>query len=69
MHPDSDCNILDMVGKIRRLYNHLTMHSESMRIIETSQRLDFVLVLQQRLLDRWAVVGGLRLLKILKNMI
>jgi hypothetical protein len=55
MHSESDCDILDMVERIRRLSNHLTMHSKSMGIIETSQRLDFVLVLRQCLLDRWVV--------------
>jgi hypothetical protein len=51
MHPDSDCDRLDMVGKIRRLSNqpnwfHLKIHMESTGIIETIQRLDSVLVLR-----------------------
>jgi hypothetical protein len=60
MHPDSDCDGLDMVGKITRLYNqpnwfHPKSHPESMGIVETSQRSDFVVVLRHRLLGRWAV--------------
>jgi hypothetical protein len=60
MHPDSDCNGLDMVGKIRRLSNqpnwfHPKIRPESMGIVETSQRSDSVLVLRHRLLGRWAV--------------
>jgi hypothetical protein len=47
MHPDSDCDGLDMVGKIRRLSNqpnwfHPKICPESMGIVETSQRLDSV---------------------------
>jgi hypothetical protein len=60
MHPDSDCNRLDMVGKIRRLSNqpnwfHLKIRPESTVIVETIQRSDSVLVLRYRLLGRWAV--------------
>jgi hypothetical protein len=59
-HLDFDCDGLDMVGKIRRLYNqpkwsHLKNHLESTRIVETSQRSDSALVLRHRLLGRWAV--------------
>jgi hypothetical protein len=48
MHPDSDCDGLDMVGKIRRLSNqpnwfHPKIRPESMGIVETSQRSDSVL--------------------------
>jgi hypothetical protein len=55
MHPDSYCDELDMVGKIRRLSNqpnwfHLKIHPESTRIVETIQRSDSVLVLQHGLL-------------------
>jgi hypothetical protein len=40
MHPDSDCDGLDMVGKIRRLSNqpnwfHLKIRPESTGIVET----------------------------------
>jgi hypothetical protein len=57
MHPDSDCDGLDMVGKIRRLSNqpnwfHPKICPESMGIVETSQRSDSVLVLRHRLLGR-----------------
>jgi hypothetical protein len=60
MHPDSDCDRLDMVEKIRRLSNqpnwfHPKIRSESTGIVETSQRSDSVLVLRHRLLGRWAV--------------
>jgi hypothetical protein len=60
MHPDSDCNGLDMVGKIRRLSNqpnwfHLKIHQESTGIVETIQCSDSILVLRHRLLGRWAV--------------
>jgi hypothetical protein len=60
MHPDSDCDGLDMVEKIRRLSNqpiwfHPKIRPESTRIVKTSQRLDSVLVLRHRLLGRWAV--------------
>jgi hypothetical protein len=60
MHPDSDCNGLDMVGKITRLSNqpnwfHPKIHPESTGIVETSQRPDSVLVLRHHLLGRWAV--------------
>jgi hypothetical protein len=60
MHPDSDCDGLDMVGKIRRLSNqpnwfHLKIYAKSTGIVETIQRSDFVLVLRHRLLGRWAV--------------
>jgi hypothetical protein len=60
MHPDSDCDELDMVGKIRRLSNqpnwfHLKIRPESIGIIETIQRSDSVLLLRHRLLCRWAV--------------
>jgi hypothetical protein len=57
MHPDSDCDRLDMVGKIRRLSNqpnwfHLKIHPESTGIVETIQRPDSVLVLRHCLLGR-----------------
>jgi hypothetical protein len=57
MHPDSDCDGLDLVGKIRRLSNqpnwfHSKIRPESTGIIETSQRSDSVLVLWHRLLGR-----------------
>jgi hypothetical protein len=60
MHLDSDCDRLDMVGKIRRLSNqpnwfHLKIHPESTGMIKTIQRSDSVLVLRHRLLGRWAV--------------
>jgi hypothetical protein len=60
MHPDSDCDGLDMVGKIRRLSNqpnwfHPKIRPESTGIVETSQSLDSVLVLRHRLLGRWPV--------------
>jgi hypothetical protein len=60
MHPDSDSDGLDMVGKIRRLSNQpnwfdLKIHPESTVIVETIQRSDSVLVLRHRLLGRWAV--------------
>jgi hypothetical protein len=60
MHPDSDCDGLDMVGKIRRLSNqpnwfHLKIRPESMEIVKTIQRSDSVLVLRHRLLGRWVV--------------
>jgi hypothetical protein len=60
MHLDSNCDGLDMVGKIRRLSNqsnwfHPKIRPESTGIIETSQRSDSVLVLRHRLLGRWAV--------------
>jgi hypothetical protein len=60
MHPDSDCDRLDMVGKIKRLSNqpnwfHPKIHPESTGIVETIQRSDSVLVLPHRLLVRWAV--------------
>jgi hypothetical protein len=60
MHPESDCDGLDMIGNIRRLSNqpnwfHLKTHLESTGIVETIQRSDFVLVLRHRLLGRWAV--------------
>jgi hypothetical protein len=60
MHPDSDCDGLDMVGKIRRLSNqpnrfHPKLSLDSMGIVETSQSSDSVLVLRHRLLGRWAV--------------
>jgi hypothetical protein len=60
MHPDSDCNVLDMVGKIRRLSNQPNLFRpkirlESTGIVETSQRSDSILVLRHRLLARWAV--------------
>jgi hypothetical protein len=65
MHSNSDCDRLDMVGKINRLYNqpnwfHLKMHLESTGIVETIQHSDSVLMLRHRLLGRWAVyrVGG-----------
>jgi hypothetical protein len=50
MHPDSDCNELDMVGKIKRLSNqpnwfHPKIRSVSTGIVETSQPSDSVLVL------------------------
>ena len=57
MHPDSDCDGLDMVGKIRRLSNqpnwfHPKIHPESTEIVETSQSSDSVLVLRHHLLGR-----------------
>jgi hypothetical protein len=57
MHPDSDCDGLDMVGKIRRLSNqpnwfHPKIRPESTGIVETSQSSDSVLVLRHRLLGR-----------------
>jgi hypothetical protein len=60
MHPDSDCDGLDMVGKIKRLSNqpnwfHLKIHPESTGIVKTIQRSDSVLVLRHRLLGHWAV--------------
>jgi hypothetical protein len=60
MHPDSDCDELDMVGKIRRLSNqpnwfHPKIRPESMAIIETSQHSVSVFMLRHRLLGRWAV--------------
>jgi hypothetical protein len=60
MHPDSDCDELDMVGKIKRLSNqsnwlHPKIHPESTGIVETIQCLDSILVLRHRLLGRWAV--------------
>jgi hypothetical protein len=60
MHPDSDCNGLDMVGKIRKLSNqpnsfHPKIRPESTGIVETSQSSDSVLVLRHRLLGRWAM--------------
>jgi hypothetical protein len=55
MHPDSDCDGLDMVGKIKRLSNqpnwfHPKIHPESTGIVETIQCSDSVLVLRHRLL-------------------
>jgi hypothetical protein len=65
MYPDSDCDGLDMVGKIRRLSNqpnwiHPKIRLESIGTVKTSQRSDSVLLLRHRLLGRWAVyrVGG-----------
>jgi hypothetical protein len=60
MHPDSNYDGLDMVGKIRRLSNqpnwfHRKIYPESTGIVETIQRSDFVLVLRHCLLGRWAV--------------
>jgi hypothetical protein len=60
MHPNSDCDGIDMVGKLRRLSNqpnwsHLKIHLESMEIVETSQRSNSVLVLRHRQLGLWAV--------------
>jgi hypothetical protein len=60
MHPDSDCDRLDMVGKIGRLSNqpnwfHPEIRLESTEIVETIQHSDYVLVLRHRLLGRWAV--------------
>jgi hypothetical protein len=60
IHPDSDSDELDMVGKIRRLSNqpnwyHFKFHPESTGIVETSQRSDSVLVLRHRLLGRVCV--------------
>jgi hypothetical protein len=60
MHPNSDCDRLDMVGKIRRLSNqpnwfHLKIRPKSTGIVETIQHSDSVLMLRQRLLGRWAV--------------
>jgi hypothetical protein len=60
MHPDSDCDGLDMVGMIRRLSNqhnwfHPKIRLESLGIVETSQCSDSVLVLRHRLLGCWTV--------------
>jgi hypothetical protein len=60
MHPEFDCDGLDMVGKIRRLSNqpnwiHRKIHPESTGIIETIQRSDSILVLRHRLLGSWVV--------------
>jgi hypothetical protein len=60
MHPDSDCDQLDMAGKIKILSNqhnwsHLKFHLESTGIVEKSQYSDSVLVLRHRLLGRWVV--------------
>jgi hypothetical protein len=60
MHPDSDCDRLDMVGNIKRLSNqpnwfHPKILPESTGIVETIQRSDSILVLRHRLLGRWAV--------------
>jgi hypothetical protein len=60
MHPDSDCDGLDMVGKIRKLFNqpnwfHFKIHPESTEIVETIQHPDSVLVLRHLLLGRWVV--------------
>jgi hypothetical protein len=60
MHPDSDCDELDMVGKIKRLSNqpswfYLKMHPESTGIVETIKCSNFVLVLRHRLLGHWVV--------------
>jgi hypothetical protein len=60
MHPDSDCNVLDMVGKIRRLSNqpnwfHSKIRLESTGIVETSKRSDSILVLRHCPLGCWAV--------------
>jgi hypothetical protein len=60
MHLDSDCDGLDMVGKIRRLSNqpnwfHFKIRTESTGIVETSQRSDSILVLRHRLLGHWTV--------------
>jgi hypothetical protein len=60
MHPESDCDELDMVGKIRRLPNqpnwfHPKIRPELTGIVETIHRSDSVLVLRHRLLGRWAV--------------
>jgi hypothetical protein len=60
MHPDSNCDGLDMVGKITRLSNqpnwlHPKIHPESTGIVKTIQRSDSVLVLRHRLLGCWAV--------------
>jgi hypothetical protein len=60
MHPNSDCDGLDMVGKITRLSNqpnwfHLKIRLESMEIIKTIQHSDSILVLRHRLLGHWAV--------------
>jgi hypothetical protein len=47
IHPDSDSDELDMVGKIRRLsdqpnWYHFKFHPDSTGIVETSQRSDSV---------------------------
>jgi hypothetical protein len=60
MHPDSNCNGLDMVGNIKRLSNqpnwfHPKIHPESTGIVESIQRSDSILVLRHRLLGRWAM--------------
>jgi hypothetical protein len=54
---DTDCDGLDMVGKIRRLSNqpnwfHPKIRPELTGIVETSQRSDSVLVMRHRLLGR-----------------
>jgi hypothetical protein len=61
MHSDSDCDRLDMVGKIRRLSNqpswfHPKIHPESTVIVETTQSSDSVLVLRHHLLGRWPCI-------------
>jgi hypothetical protein len=60
MHPDFDCDGLDMVGKIKRLSNqpnwfHLKSHPELTGIFETIQRSHSVSVLRHRLLGHWTV--------------
>jgi hypothetical protein len=57
MHPDSDCDGLDMVGKIRILSNqpnwfHLKIHLESTGIVETIRHSDSILVLRHHMLGR-----------------
>jgi hypothetical protein len=63
MHPDFDCDRLDMVGKIRRLSNqpnwfHPIIHPESTGIVKSIQRSDSVLVLRHRLLARWPCIAS-----------
>jgi hypothetical protein len=60
MHPYSDYDGLDMVGKIKILSNqpnwfHPKIHPESTGMVESIQCSDSVLVLRHRLLGRWAV--------------
>jgi hypothetical protein len=60
MHPNFDCDGLDMVEKIRRLSNqtnwfHPKIHQESTGIVESIQYSDSVLVLRHHLLGRWAM--------------
>jgi hypothetical protein len=61
MHPDSDCDGLDMVGKIKRLSNqpnwfHPKIHRESTEIVETILCSDFVGPLGR--VSRWSPLGA-----------